>query len=160
MFYLDNLSQGRGVECSHWYHSMANITLYKIHRLHFYVSSHRFRDINILNLWLKNMRKVIEYSIRSHAIWWRTSTSKVISLVFTLALIVFEIPTFRNVNFINAGQCHSIQNAPMQIWSSKKSHNSRFRRYYRFVCLTFKISVKVTEYNLRVDSIRWLVPAS
>ena len=45
---------------------------------------------------------------------------KVISVVFTLALIFFEIPTFRNVNFIKAGQCHRVEHAPMQISTSKK----------------------------------------
>ena len=47
MFYLENEGQGHGVKHSQWFHSIANINLYKSHTLAFFASSRRFRDINI-----------------------------------------------------------------------------------------------------------------
>ena len=45
------IGNGQVVQHEQWWHSMANISVYKRHTTIFYASSHRFRDINVLNVW-------------------------------------------------------------------------------------------------------------
>ena len=47
MFDLENEGQGYEVQHSQWFHSMANINLYKSHTLALLVSSQPFRDSHI-----------------------------------------------------------------------------------------------------------------
>ena len=51
MFDIENEGQGHGVQHSQWFHSIANINLYKRHTRAFFASSHRFWDIYISKLW-------------------------------------------------------------------------------------------------------------
>ena len=48
MFDLQNESQGHEVQRSQWFHSMANINLYKSHTWAFCASSHRIPDIKYI----------------------------------------------------------------------------------------------------------------
>ena len=80
--------------------SMTNTNIYESHMVHFCDSSHRFRDINILNLWPWKFRsiKVTEYNIFNGPVQWQIWTSiKVILKNILLALTVFEIFTFQNL---------------------------------------------------------------
>ena len=52
IFDLERQDQGQRVQHSLWWcYSMANVEIYKCYLLQFCVSSHRFRDIDIWNIW-------------------------------------------------------------------------------------------------------------
>ena len=50
-FYLENVGQDDRVRPSQWRHSMVNIKIYKSRICRFCINFHRFRDINIWNIW-------------------------------------------------------------------------------------------------------------
>ena len=65
MFYRDNEGQDHGVQQSQWFHSSADVNLYKRARA-FFAGFHRFQNIHISNFaTLKFQVKVMMYNICS-----------------------------------------------------------------------------------------------
>ena len=110
--------KSRNIQHVHRRHSMANIKLYKSHSTHFCAITHLFWDINVCNMWPRKLRlrSPRPDNIRSHAIRWSVKNINLYINVmthFTLALIVLEMLTFKNIHLENLHQGHWIQQSQL-----------------------------------------------